>query len=520
MSLRIPLFIFFLLFSFCIVTQQVQAVEDWVQVASGGLGYPDHTRVDAMSIYGQHIYIATNSGTSLERPKVFRAALRNDNIWEDVTPPWVDDDPVTDMLALGEDLFISRGLDGRAGELWRFNPADNWRDVTPAFSGNTLPIKALGSVRQRGGDSDALCLARTREGNASATPRIEVWCKVAAFRGPFWIRQLVIEEEVGSGRIGSARLHGIGGTLYLGFGGSVRTDRPCQVWKLMSVGSGLPIGTVPLIRVDGGECFGTGQGFVGSITSFGGRAYVGLAGGDAEILRAIRGGFEEVTPFPIRNITSFAVSRDQLYTGFLHHPTVIPTLEVGAGVIVTENGEEWEESNAPGFSVVGNRSTTAMAGKCSYLYAGVGNSSGFQVFRRNHRLETILICLSGDIREAFEEFAVLHQCVISLLCPVVFDPFSARLESIRVALESPKHPEDDQQLIFEGRTMIEQAFEEFDEGKTKILQSEKEPSPKLSRSLALEGLDHLLTSVQIANDAIIHIKTALARNGGQNDLIQ
>jgi len=68
--------------------------------------------------------------------------------------------------------------------------------------------------------------------------------------------------------------------------------------------------------------------------------------------------------------------------------------------------------------------------------------------------------------------------------------------------------------------MIEQAFEEFDEGKTKILQSEKEPSPKLSRSLALEGLDHLLTSVQIANDAIIHIKTALARNGGQNDLIQ
>jgi hypothetical protein len=473
-----------------------------------------------MSIYGQHIYIATNSTISLAHPKVFRASLRDDTAWEDVTPPWTTDYPVTDMLALGDALFVSRGLDGHAGELWHFTTTDNWSDVTPAFDGDTLPIKALGSVRQSRSDHNALCLARTQTGNASTNPSADVWCKVAAFRGPFWIRQLVIEEEIGSGKIGSARLHGIGGTLYLGFGGSVRTDRTCQVWKLLSVGSGLPIGTVPLIRVDGAECFGTGQGFVGAITSFGGRVYVGLAGGGAEILRTIGGGFEEVTPFPIRNITSFAVSTDQLYTGFLHQPTIVPSILLGAGVIVTENGEEWAESNIPGFNVVGNRSTTAMAGKCSYLYAGVGNSSGFQVFRRDHRLETILTCLSGDIRDAIVELGVLRECVITLFCPVVFDPFADRLESIRVALESPKHPEDDQQLILEGRTMIEQAFEEFNEGKTKILLSQKEPFRKVSRSLALEGLDHMLSSVQIANDTLIHLKTSLANNSSANDPIQ
>ena len=515
MNIPRPLLRSTLLLSLCGAALQVHAVEDWVQVASDGLGYPDSTRVSAMSTYRSHIYIAATTPAG-SPPKVFRAALSEDDVWEDITPLWSGGDQVTDMLVLDRTLFVSRGKDGASGELWRFTAADNWSNVTPFFGGEALPIMALGSVRQSSRDNNALCLARTRTGGASVAPAVEVWCQVAAWRGPFWIRQLLIEEEVGSGDIGSAELHGLGGTLYLGFGGATRTDRPCQVWKLLSVGSGLPIGRVPLVRVDGADCFGTDQAFVGAIIAFGGRAYVGLAGGDAAILKAVRGGFEDVTPFQIRNITSFAVSTDRLYTGLLHHPPSIPTVLVGAGVLVTENGSDWEESNELGFGLDGNRATTALAGQCSYLYAGVGNDGGFQVYRRTPRLGTAWFCISEDVRDAFAELGGLRECVISRHCPIDFDPLAAHLESIRDLLESPKHPEDDKDLILEVRLMMDQSFSDFEDGRLAILLSQKEPNPQVSHGLALDGLDHMLSSVQIANDTLVHLKTSLARNGGAN----
>ncbi len=487
------------------------ALEEWVQVASGGLGFPDHTRVDAMVLLGRHVYIATRSVDS-DIPRVFRASTRDDHVWDDVTPPWTDPGvPVTDMTVVGNALFASRGERVGFAELWRYTLSDGWTDVTPTFPDDVsrLPIKALATVRQSGSDNDALCMARTRAGNRSVAPGMDVWCLVEAFRGPFWIRQVNIEEPIGSGSIGTAELHGIGGALYMGFGGFVRVDRPCQVWKLQSVGSGLPIGVIPLSRIDGRNCFETGQGFVGAIWGFRGRAYVGLAGGAGDLFRIRRSGFEDITPFPIRNITSFAVSAGRLYAGLLHDPTSGP-VDLGAGVIVTDNGEDWEESNEPGFGISGNRSTGALAGSCAYLYAGTGNSSGFQVFRRTARLDDILPCILTDIRGANVELGQLRYCVISGECPILFDPFSERLESIRDSLEGPIHPEDDLQLVLEGQSMLKEAFAQFAEGKTKIIQSQQEASRKVARQLARQGLKHMRRSTQIARRTWLHLRNSLA----------
>jgi hypothetical protein len=316
-------------------------------------------------------------------------------------------------------------------------------------------------------------------------------------------------EPAGSGLIGvtSTHLHGFGGTLYLGFGGFSRMDRPCQVWKLPLV----RVSSDDPIRVDGENCFGTGHGFMGAITDFNRRVYFGTAGGESAIFRTLGSGIEDVTPFPIRNITSFALVRKEfsgtrLYMGMGHFPHV-----GNAGVFFTETGGDWEESY---FSPFENLVTSDLASHCAYLYAGTLNNGGFEVLRRTALLVDLTPCIGIDVHEAVRELGRLSVCVLTEKCPIDLDPFAAHLASIRDALESPRHPLDDLRLVDDGRAMMKEAFAEFQVAE-ELLLSQKEPS----LPLALQGMEHLRTSARFATDTWVHLKTPLAEDGGANEPI-
>jgi hypothetical protein len=356
--------------------------DEWVRVATGGLGSSEERQPDAMEIFGNYVYLAThtNLGPGGQQPKIYRATLADDRLWHEFSPPWgTINTEVTDMLAFDDKLFVSN----YAGQIWRLGGDGVWRNVTPDWPGSRIVHSMAPMLLTTGGDR--ICAVRGG---------IEIWCGPPSSEGAGWER-ISLPPRFGSDpSIGSAILRRFGRNLYLGVGGGSAGSRMCELWKLDTPS----IFTTSVVwRPVTTDCFGFGYGltWITAMAEFGSKLYIGTGGhgANAVLYRSNGRDLADVTPRDLYDFTnpfsphplrygSIATNGENLFVGTR---TTSGALR-GADVIRMADEDGWAFSNEPGFGVSGNDAVTAMAGRDGYLYAGVLNlSNGLEVWRLARR---------------------------------------------------------------------------------------------------------------------------------------
>ena len=109
---------------------------------------------------------------------------------------------------------------------------------------------------------------------------------------------------------------------------------------------------------------------------------------------------------------------------------------------MSDDGAAWAFSNEPGFGVELNDTVTAMGSRAGYLYAGVFNGGGFEVWRRTPLLGHVLPSLL-DLLRATERVRVdVARCLlVPFPCPPPWAGLLEPVAQIRLALDVVGDPD-------------------------------------------------------------------------------
>jgi hypothetical protein len=499
-----------------------RAQDVWIQVASGGIDDAALTRATAMAIHGPHVYVAGRIAD--DNPRIFRAPLRDDDDWEDVTPDWtISSGAVTDMLVFGGELFVS--VD--AGQLWWLNVLGDWRqerNVESIVGGS--PIYSLASVARADTGRPMLCFAYA---NLSVRCRFDEFDGREAWRAVF---------SIDARNARSATLYGDRTVLYLGFGGATRLDRECEVRtadRSLTLAAAAPT-RPPLTMLTSlwstltTDCFGTHQGFLRAMTTYRGRVHFGVAGGAGGIFRTRGSGFERVVEFGdcigsgddevcfvVANVTALAVAAERLYAGTRDVPGEVSTQN--ARVWAIEDERTWRPSNESGFGILENEVTQSLASKDAALYAGTVNSLGFEVWRRTPTLAEILRpVIRAILQMRIAMIGLRTTCSRSSFfgCVPAVRPISTRHAAIELAFETAQHPDDDPQLARAALKTITQSAALLQEAEQLAALVDQQPPVKKRRQLAKEVAKLVRLAVMKTHRAAETVKTALLHANGTN----
>ena len=282
------------------------ALDTWVPVAVAGLGDPARKQVDGLTVLGEDVYLATKEATAGAVPRVFRAAIAEDDVWDDITPPWGGAPGEVKGLEVIADRVAVATADG---QVWRLVRAGLWTPLPPPGTGGLLALGGFDPGDRRG---ERHCVLRVPTA---------VWCLQP---GGVWaaLPAVPVAEPAS---VGSGRLAGFRGELYVGLGGASAGDRGCEVWRWNGRDGWRAVTT---------DCFGRWDDAAGGLTFltdmqvFDGRIYFGTGGHDvAPVLVRFDGrDLEDVTPSdlyscdglfgrcPVR-YNALAASGGRLYVG-------------------------------------------------------------------------------------------------------------------------------------------------------------------------------------------------------------
>jgi hypothetical protein len=461
-----------------------------------------------MAIFDNYIYLATSivlPGGD-KQPKIYRAAVRDDTVWSEFSPPWGAAGEVTDMVVFQDRLYVSNS----DGQIWRLVGGSSWLDVTPDWPGSSI-VHSMAPMLPRAGGF-RLCAVRGG---------IEIWCGTP---GGSWDRISVPPGFDGDLTIQSVVLRKLGRNLYLGVGGESAGSRQCEVWKLttperfMTSVDWSPVAT---------DCFGFGDEltWVPAMAEFNFMLYIGTAGhgAPAVVYRTNGSELEDVTPCPLYadcsefalppllapvRYGSMAATGNRIYVG-----TRTPSLPgelMGADVIFTEGDGLWEKSNEPGFGVMGNDAVTALGSERGHLYAGVLNIvNGLEVWRRTPALIELLPFMLHDLKEMVRLKSRLQRCLFppSPFCPFNLVPITLVFEQIHAGFDRAES--DDKELLQEAGKMMEQAQSHLEEARQFAALADKEEDRGAAQKLRAQSLNSLNETIKITRSALLLVKKAL-----------
>lgn len=520
------------------------ALDMWENVLEMGLDDPRMNEAKAMAIHGSHIYVASipDPPSPSDHARILRAPLGDDHMWSDFTRPGGFlplGHSITDMISFNGRLFVSV-----SNLVWSLNdPGDisSWTRVR--LPDPLTPILALGTVMRADTHRGMLCLLR-------GTTEVRTLC---FFEDLGRWHEFSFPGTARPGTVGFASLEGQGQVMWAGLGGTTRTSGPCVVAKYANfrVRGGVPeVDSIDLLSRD---CFGTGVAFV-EIEVFRDTPYFGIAGGgpatsDFRIFRLDGGAAapRDVTPWELfcpalggapcelaggvpAAVGSMAVSGGGLYLG-IRQPAYIPR---DALVIVTGDGDNWTESNEPGFGRDRNANVTAMTGRGCALYAGTDKThnpvspelDGFEVWRRGLPLSA-LHCIGDIERDVGQESQGLQRCLLARVRPSIpaqfeviclpdFLQLAASIEDIDFAFATAFVQDPQEQMLKdESRKMLSPAFLELEKAKELVAQEDLAKSPKVARQLGQQAIIHVREAVHIAHTTVVGFKTALQHAGGK-----
>lgn len=424
--------------------------DSWVRVGMGGLGNRSRVQPDALAVHGGYVWVASAEALPAggKRPHLFRAPLRDDTAWTEVTPPWSGNSEISALTPFAGDLYVGTTF----GQVWRLRRGA-WANVTPAWPG-TNPIQHLVGWEPIAG-SATLCAAR---GTVEVRCGLEVGVAEALPAVP--LRN--------SRDIGAARLATLGDRLYLAVSGTTASSRQCEVLTYQRSRGWSSIT---------GDCFGdTRLPWAGSMAAFRGNLYVGTGGhfGLPTVRRiSYEGEVVDVTPtgiYPCTLVTScparygaMAVSAGELFVG---NRVTYAGGTISAEVVRTA-GTGWSLSVERGFGIPTNDTTTALAGNDLLVYAAILNSvDGFEVWRRNFLLSEALRENLQVNREWLRHARLLADCLRVGPLPGCSDRASLaeRFERVRLGFDTARHPADDPKLILATRQRYAQAGKELATG--------------------------------------------------------
>jgi hypothetical protein len=504
------------------------ALDMWVNVLEMGHDDPRMNQTQAMAIYGNRIYVASQPDP-LESPRILRAMLREDNLWSDFTPlGGLPTYPITDMIVVNGALYVSV-----SDQLWRLDEPDNILSWRPVFlPGPAAPILALGSVMRADTHRAMLCLLRgaTDVHTLCFFEDLDRWHE---FGFPGTARPRTV---------GSGHLQGQRQVLWAGLGGTTRGSGPCVVAKYSDfrVRAGLPEASMDLLTDD---CFGTGVAFLTpavfrDLPYF---AVSGTSGNGFGIFRLDRGAPtpRDVTPWalfcpgsdpcdnPPASIGSMAVSGGALYLGIRQNPLYSPREAI---VLATADGENWFFSSESGFGRDNNANISSMTGKGCALYAGTlkllgSDSPGFEVWRRG-LIPADLGCI-GDIESRVRrEWQRIQTCLLTrrnswlpprfeVVCLPDFLRLAESIEAIDIALAKViiGDPQE-KMLVDEMRILLDPALAELEQAKVLIILADSGKSPEPAQTLRKQAAVHLREAVNIVHTTAVRLKTALQNAGG------
>lgn len=459
--------------------------DDWVQVASGGLGDPSRVQAYPLAVVAGTVYVATHDSAS--REFVYRAEMRSDTLWTDVTPPWgATAGETTDMVSWNEELWLSTS----AGKLWRRDRTSRWTDMSPTWA--------------RGGSIFALAVwlppGETATRLVAAGQGVNVWSRRTDGR---W-EEITPPRELRDARIVSGALGSLGRHLYLGVGGGSAGSATAQVWRFTSRGW-------DAVTRDG---FGRPElTWVNKMVALGDWLYIGTAGhgeNTAGVFRTREGAAEDVTPCdlyggctgafstaPVR-YGSLAVAASKLFAG-TRTPS-LPGEAIGADVVVRGLDGSWARSNTPGFGVTGNDATTGLAAGGASLYAGTINIwTGFEVWRRNAPLIEVLPTIRVDRDLLLNRERKFLRCLRRPHCPD-WDRIIQPIEGIRLIIDTARYSQDDLKLILWARQSMAGATSLLDEAKQLADRADKEKNPKKAELLRKQAAEKVKSAIDIVEE--------------------
>ena len=405
--------------------------DEWVRVATDGLGDPSRVQVDALAVYGEDVYIGVHQAAAEGDVSILCAEMRADHVWTDDTPPWGAAGDVTALEIVDGALYAATA----DGQLWSRGRSTRWGAVAYPWPGTPEILHVAGWDP---GDGLGVRLCVLREGPVIACrTRDGTWADLPSV-------PLSDPSSVESGKLAA-----YDGDLVAGFGGGSANSRPCEAWRYA------PALGWDAITTDG---FGGWDDETGGLTwitdleVFDGRLYFGTGGHTTALLTRLGPlGVEDATPYDLYDCSGFGLCPVR-YNALAATPTVLysGTRTGGLGlpqadVLASDDGLTWRLSNESGFGVELNDTITAMGSRGIYVYAGVFNGGdGFQVWRRNHPFVELIPALYAELWEARLAGIAVLRCLLPFRpCAPPWADLRAPLDEIRLGLDLARHSQDD-----------------------------------------------------------------------------
>ncbi|HEV8630219.1 MAG TPA: hypothetical protein VGV61_07875 [Thermoanaerobaculia bacterium] len=467
-------------------------VDSWVRVATGGLG-DDTRKVHDLVIHDGYLWVATAdlATSGGKHPRLFRALLRADSRWEEVTLPWRadSDGEISDLQPFGGDLYVASTF----GQLWRYAHAGAWTRLTP-WTGSTA-ILAVG-VWELVPGTPTVCAFR-----APAQISCGLETRTATPLPP-----VPLHNAAG---VAAAQLLSFGDRLFLSVTGGSAGSRACEVHSFSDRWTAVTT-----------DCFGNpDRPWAGDMTVFGERLYLGTGGHTRNAVYEVTdaGTYSEVAGafagLDMNRIPASAVAVHQLFMG----SHVAGLVDTYAAVERTVDGSTWHQSNEPGFGVDADDVTSALAGEGTRLYAGVLNvGDGFEIWRRNFLLFETLREDSPAYRallsEGFRQLLCLRAGVTG--CPARVQ-LTALFGRVRLGFDTANHPADDAKLILALRKQLATADTELTRALALADQADKVAPLDRHKAALLykEAARHLELSLRITQTTWEAAQAAVANKG-------
>ena len=465
--------------------------DEWVRVATDGLGDGSRPQVDAIAVYRDYVYIAVHQSATLGSVSILRAWLRDDHIWSDITPPWGAAGEVSALEVVGGVLYAAT----TDGKLWSRGTSSRWSWVSRPWVGNP-EIFHVGEWDPEDGLGIRLCVFRVGPAIACRTS-VGAWTELRVV--PL-VSPLLAQ---------TGRLKGFDRELYISVSRAVAGTSGCEVWRYGAASGWRSITT---------DCFGGAAGGLSWLTDmevYAGKIYFGTGGhttGDTStlIMRSVGGVVEDVTPRDLYTCSDFFGACPSRYNALaatsasLFVGTRTATVGNLADVLSSADGEEWAFSNVRGFGEEFNDTVTAMGSRSVYVYAGVYNGlDGFQVWRRSFPVVELIPPLYRDLWEA------RHAGIIVLRCLLPFNPCAPPweelfwpIEEIRLGLELANYSQDDPVPIKVARAGMTRAREMLDDAYELAMLAEQAGSPKEARAFRLKAARLVLSGLVLGEKTV------------------
>ena len=346
------------------VDQGVQAVQDWEQVNSNGLGDPQIMEVTALEVFNGFLYAGAHNlidpAPLFDGAQIFRSS--DGTTWVPVTQPGFGNShdiappAILDFLVFNNQLYAGTGR-GNASQLWRSSNGTIWApmDVTGFSDPDNVDITAL-----------AVYDGKIYAGVTNQVTGAQVWSSFTGDNNSWTQIAPAVPGTVPSAITGFAAF-----TLDGGLYAAVESEAPAQIWR--SYG-----GDWETVVNDG---FGDGSTLsTGGLTEFGGYLYVGAGNTalGAQLWRTNDGTIWQQTidpGFGDRNnqtVETAFVFQNQLYVS-------VNNVVTGMEIWRSTDGTLWEQVNLNGFGDSNNSGTNASNATAVFLgqlYLGTSNIVG------------------------------------------------------------------------------------------------------------------------------------------------